>query len=227
MGIVTIGVPQEITIELAKASGAVNFIETGTYNGGTTKWASNHFESVYTVERAKNLYDEYNQELSEIKGIAPYLGDSRAVLPEIMKQVGDQPSVFWLDGHWSGGETAGEEDECPLLGELACLANRFDDIILIDDARLFLCAPPSPHDPSQWPGISDVISALPESGERHFVQVIEDVVFIVPKVEAIKNCLVAYAQKRSNVLWAEFVKNQGASKTFGSRIKRILRKIKA
>ncbi len=225
MGIVTIGIPQEITIELAKAGSAVAFIETGTYNGGTTKWASNHFDSVYTVERAKNLYDKYNQELSKIKGITPYLGDSRAVLPEILNKVGDQASVFWLDGHWSGGETAGEEDECPLLGELACLANRFDDIILIDDARLFLSVPPSPHDPSQWPGISDIIAALPESGKRHFVQVIDDVIFIVPKVDVIKNCLVAYAQKRANVLWEEFVKNQGGSRTLGNRLKKALKKI--
>ncbi len=225
MGIVTIGIPQEITIELAKASGAVAFIETGTYNGGTTKWASNYFDSVYTVERAENLYDKYNQELSEIKGITPYLGDSRAVLPEILNKVGDQASVFWLDGHWSGGETAGEEDECPLLGELACLANRFDDMILIDDARLFLSVPPSPHDPSQWPSLPDIIAALPESGKRHFVQVIDDVIFIVPKVDVIKNCLVAYAQKRANVLWEEFVKTQGCSRTLGHRLKKALKKI--
>lgn len=52
--------------------------------------------------------------------------------------------VFWLDGHWSGGFTAGEADECPLLGELNSLCARTHDIVLIDDARFLNAAPSTP-----------------------------------------------------------------------------------
>jgi hypothetical protein len=197
MGIVTMGIPQDITIELARLNGSATFVETGTYTGGTTRWASSHFESVHTIERAESLYNKHGPALSQLSGVTPHLGDSRRILPEILRALGDRTAVFWLDGHWSGGETAGAQDECPLLDELACLSSRSEDIILIDDARLFLCAPPAPHDPAQWPTLVEIVTALPASGRSHFVQVVDDVIFAVPRRDALQNCLVEYAQRRS------------------------------
>jgi hypothetical protein len=211
MGIVTMGIPQEITIELARINGSTTFVETGTYTGGTTRWASQHFDSVHTIERAENLYKKYGVPLSQLRGVTPHLGDSRRILPEILEALGDRTAVFWLDGHWSGGETAGEHDECPLLDELGCLSDRSADIILIDDARLFLCAPPLPHDPAQWPTIVEIVQALPASGRGHFVQVVDDVIFAVPKRDALTNCLVDYAQGRSNQFWQALAQVQKGS----------------
>ena len=208
MGIVTLGIPQQIVIDLARLGGATVFVETGTYYGSTTRWASNHFESVHTIERAENLYNLYSDELAKFKGVTPYFGDSRDILPQIVNAIGEQRAIYWLDGHWSGGDTAGEHDECPLLDELACLSSRTEDIILIDDARLFLCAPPLPHKPSQWPTIADIINALPTSARKPFVQIIDDVIFVVPNEDHLRNYLVEYAQGRSSDFWNEFVKLQ-------------------
>ena len=58
MGIVTTGIPQEIVIELARLNESTIFVETGTYYGETTRWASNYFEIVHTIERSQNLYDQ-------------------------------------------------------------------------------------------------------------------------------------------------------------------------
>jgi hypothetical protein len=207
MGIVNMGVPQEITIELARLNKSTVFVETGTFRGGTTKWASKHFKSVHTIEQAESLYNLHSQELSQIQGVTPYLGDSRIILPKILQEVGDQRLVLWLDGHWSGGETAGQDDPCPLLGELACLAGRQHDIILIDDARLFLSAPPSPQKPGKWPTIVDVISVLQASGTP-FVQIVDDVIIVVPNEDVLKNCLVEHAQTQSNLFWGKFKKRQ-------------------
>jgi hypothetical protein len=218
MGI--IGFPQEITIELAKLNNSKVFIETGTLHGGTTRWAANHFDSVHTIERAENLYDLHSSELAQIPAVTPHLGDSRQILPHILAQMGQQRCVFWLDGHWSGGETAGAEDECPLLDELACLSGRQDDIILIDDARLFLCVPPQPHNPAQWPTIAEIISALPVSTQAPFVQVVDDVIFIIPSHERLKQCLVNYAQTRANLFWTQFGQAQMEQASFGNRLKR-------
>lgn len=224
MGIVTSGIPKEIVIELARLNDAKIFVETGTFGGGTTRWAANHFKIVHTIERAENLYNLYSNELAQIKGINPHLGDSRNILPQIIKNIDNQKVVFWLDGHWSGGETAGENDECPLLDELACLSNRTEDIILIDDARLFLCAPPLPHNASQWPTISDIVEALSTSDNKPFIQIIDDVIFIIPNKDTLKKHLVSYAQTRSNSFWKEFRNlQQQASKK--KSVKNLLSKI--
>ena len=65
-----------------------------------------------------------------------YLGDSKKILPELLKSI-DEPVTIFLDAHFSGGTTALGEEEVPLLFELEILKNRkYDDIIIIDDCRL-------------------------------------------------------------------------------------------
>jgi FkbM family methyltransferase len=100
------------------------------------------------------------------------LGDSRDILPQLDLS---EPTVFWLDGHWSAGDTAGEGDECPLLDELATIGPQH--AILIDDARLFIEPPPPPHDPEQWPTLEQVIDAL----DDREVAIRDDVVIALPR----------------------------------------------
>lgn len=51
----------------------------------------------------------------------------------------DQPALFWLDGHYSGGETAQGEKDTPIYEELDRIldAPDRDHVIIIDDARCF------------------------------------------------------------------------------------------
>lgn len=225
MGLVTLGPPGEIVLELAKLNNTTVFVETGTFQGGTTRWASGHFNSVYTIEKSESIFALNNKELSKLKGVKPLLGDSRELLPKILTEIGNRKTVFWLDGHWSGGETAGKDDECPLLGELKCLLNRKEDIILIDDARLFLSAPPLPHKPSEWPTIKEVIIALSSSGNRPFIQIIDDIIFAIPDKEPLKNTLVKYTQARSIPFWSN-LGNFNPKNLGKDDLKTILKKIK-
>lgn len=226
MGIVTREIPKEIVIELARVNMSTIFVETGTFSGETGRWASKYFEVVHTIELSENLYNSNSNELTQIKQVKTHLGDSRDILPKIVKNIGNQKAVYWLDAHWSGGETDGESDECPLLDELACLSNRTEDIILIDDARLFLCAPPLPHNPSQWPTISDIVAVLLKSDKKPFTQILDDVIFIIPNEAALKHHLVSYAQRRSKYFWKEFLKLQ-QGKSFSKRsLKSIFAKIR-
>src|SRR5260221_11101017 len=103
MGLITHGIPSEITVELARLSDSPGFIETGTNAGQTTKWAAKHFKSVFTIERSEELFQRYSGELLALGNVEPLLGDSRKVLPDILAKLGGRPAVFWLDGHWSGG----------------------------------------------------------------------------------------------------------------------------
>jgi hypothetical protein len=199
------GIPKEIVIALAKINNSTVFVETGTFHGETTKWASDYFEAAHTIERAESLYRMHRDELAGIRGVTPHLGDSRTILPKILNVIGARRAIFWLDGHWSGGETSGANDECPLLDELACLADRTDDIILIDDARLFLSVPPSPHDPGHWPTILDISAVLVHSSRLPFVQVFDDVIFIVPDKPELQQLLTDYSRRRSSAFWEQFL----------------------
>jgi hypothetical protein len=201
VGLVNLGPPENIVLELAAQSKTEIFIETGTFRGRTTRWASKHFKSVFTIEKSESIFDLHNKELSAIKGVKALLGDSRNHLPEILKEIGNNRALFWLDGHYSGGETAGVDDECPLLDELKCLSGRENDIILIDDARLFLSVPPEPLTPSAWPTITEIIDAVYVNGKRPFIQAIDDVIFIIPEDEQLKKVMTAYSRKRAIPFW--------------------------
>jgi hypothetical protein len=93
----------------------------------------------------------------------------------------DVPSLYFLDGHWSGGSTEGVGDECPVLGELQAIgAGHPDDCFVVDDARLFTSAPPPPHDPAQWPTVAELFDALRVLRPQHVVTVLDDQVIAVP-----------------------------------------------
>ena len=207
MGMVRFGIPEKITLELRDLSGATVFIETGTYQGDTARWAANHFDRVITIERSKSLFDEYSEGLANLHNVSALCGDSRQLLPSILEEIGEEKALFWLDSHWFGGETAGQDDQCPLLGELACLKGRRGDVLLVDDARLFLAAPPMPHDVAQWPDIGQVIRALPNEGKELCVQVADDVIFVTPDIPPINTQLLAYTKRRNNLFWQEYTRS--------------------
>jgi hypothetical protein len=197
MGMIQLGAPFEIILELAKISKATTFIETGTYHGSSSRWAAQHFKSVVTMELSPALYQQHHEELRALGNVEPLRGDSKILLPQVISRLGGAPAVFWLDGHWSSGETAGEEDECPLLGELEALVQRRGDIILIDDARLFLSTPPAPYRPDKWPTITEISRLLTHQAEQPFVQIIDDVIFVVPAHPELKKCLIDYGRLRA------------------------------
>lgn len=196
MGLVTTGIPRDIVVKLAVLAQANVFVETGTFRGDTARWAAEIFDSVHTIELSEQLYEAFHHDLDLIPNVHTHFGDSADVLPQLMSDLEGKRALHWLDGHWSCGETAGEDKECPLLEELESLIHRSQDLILVDDARLFLCAPPQPHDPSQWPTMTEIIGLFQGEHQR-FVQVINDVIFIIPQEEILVNGLIEYAQSQA------------------------------
>ena len=225
MGIVAPGFPASIVLELTRIHPIGFFVETGTFKGETTLWAATHFDHVHTIELSPALFERNTQTFSRVSNITPHLGDSRSKLPVVLDTMGEQPGLFWLDGHWSSGVTAGAEDECPLLDELALLAHRSEDLILIDDARFFLGAPPAPHDPACWPTLADIVHALPRQGGESFVQIIDDVIFVVPRKLALIEALIGYARQRPRA-WQATPQN-GLLKKPDSLGRRVGRKVRS
>ena len=114
------------------------FIETGTLYGQTIKSLSPYFEKLYTIEVYEPNYELSKNNLKDIKNVEQFLGNSIKILPEICRDI-NQPTIFFLDGHWSSGHTGFDGVHVPLYDELREIVQtmKHDCLIIIDDARLF------------------------------------------------------------------------------------------
>lgn len=115
------------------------FIETGTYRGDGVKMALNGgFEEVRTVELSETYYDMVVKLFKDNPNVKIWHGDSSQLLGEMIADI-DEPATFWLDGHYSGGDTASGEFTSPILQELDHISKHpiKTHTIMIDDVRDF------------------------------------------------------------------------------------------
>lgn len=111
------------------------FVETGTYYGDNALKASEHFKHVYTIEAAFEIFEKAKQNCSKASNVTLVHGESDKILEDLLKELNTNRIVFWLDAHYSGGNT--HECSCPLLREIQIINDTCgtDCIIIIDDAR--------------------------------------------------------------------------------------------
>ena len=177
MGLINFGVPEE-GIEFLKHIMKLDvFVEGGTYKGGTAKSMGEKFKKIFTIEKSNIMFEIAKENLKDTNNITLLKGDTREHLDSIIRN--NENILFWLDAHWSGGDTYGEEDECPLIEELNIIFKYNKNyVILIDDARLFLAPPPYPHNFNNWQSLTDIMKAIPESWE---LIEFKDVIYLFPK----------------------------------------------
>jgi hypothetical protein len=114
------------------------FIETGTHIGNTTQLAASlGFRTVYTIELSEQFYRAAQKKFASNHHVHCILGDSTEQLMRLLPGI-DEPVLFWLDGHWSMGDTARGDKAVPIYEELAAIADHHvkNHTILIDDLRL-------------------------------------------------------------------------------------------
>jgi len=122
--------------ELSQLPPTQHYIETGTYRGDGVKLVLGHYAHIYTIELSEHWAQYNQQQFVDRPEVHVLSGDSKQVLPELLKSIAD-PVTIYLDAHYSGGTTAFGEEETPLLAELDLLLTRSQpDIIIIDDCRL-------------------------------------------------------------------------------------------
>ena len=179
MGGITFSIPRQLICSIQEHFRYRNFIETGTYKGATSIWASSLFEEVFTIEVNPELSSQAVMNANGQSNIRFIHGDSSTEL-KIVSESLQGTSMYWLDGHWCGGVEK-LTDECPLMDELNAIKINEQDIILIDDARFFMGIVPAPHNPEEWPRIDEVIRVLKLKYPNHQVIIEYDIIMCLPQ----------------------------------------------
>ena len=165
---------------LAKEN-TIFFVETGTHMGETAEWAAKLFHEVQTIEPSESYHKIAKTKLNCFPNVKCILGESSEKILECIG-TNDGLWVYWLDGEFSFGDTAGESMEFHLIAELHALIKcKNPPIILIDDARFLLDPPPLPHRKEDYPDFEKVLHLLKTIDASFYITLSEDVLIAVPE----------------------------------------------
>ncbi len=194
MGAIHFSLDLNLVQALKRTLPLATFVETGTFRGDTSAAVSPHFEKVYTVELAEELFNNAKARFANVSHVKAIHGSSPEILTSLSSELANKSVLYWLDAHWCGGPTDGRAYECPLIAEIAAIGSLNEQsVVLIDDARLFLAPPPAPHVVESWPMVADVMQALAGLSDKHRLWIINDVFVFAPDSAAAD--VVTYGRK--------------------------------
>lgn len=124
-------------IKYASLYSLTQFVETGTYLGDTSLLMSKRKMSCKSIEISSHLADRARQRFENVSHVEIYEGDSATLLPQIWSFV-NEPTLVWLDGHFSGGITSSGLEQSPLVAELSTILSSSiasECVIAIDDLQ--------------------------------------------------------------------------------------------
>ncbi len=150
-------------------------VETGTLYGDMVEAMKEVFEHIYSIELDELLYEEAKKRFKAAEHIELICGDSGVEIINLMNKI-DEPALFWLDAHYSGGVTAKGENDTPIYKELTTIFNAPDrgHVIIIDDARSF------GSDPG-YPNMDELIDFVNSKRSNLEIAVQDDSIRITPK----------------------------------------------
>ncbi len=149
------------------------FIETGTFLGDTLEYIAREKVDCISIELSEELHSKAKERFSRYPNVTLIQGDSTKVLPEILEKL-DRPALFWLDGHYSGGNTAKGLKDSPISEELEAIHNHrvLGHVILIDDARCF-------NGDDDYPHLDELLDEIRQKG-IYSAEVSTDIIRLVP-----------------------------------------------
>jgi hypothetical protein len=156
---------REWVARLARTFGLRAFVETGTYLGHSLENVCGLFERAVSIELSPQLHAAAQRKFADRPNVTLLQGDSAQRIVEAATLCAGLPTLYWLDAHWSAGNTARGDENTPILAELALIADRVgaDDVVLIDDMRNFVTVPEgfAHHDALLgYPLIDEVLQVL-------------------------------------------------------------------
>jgi len=167
-------VKRSILISEAKRIKADTFVETGTFLGDTSEILSKVCNAVHTIEIEPNLTKKAKKRFEKRTNIHVWGGDSALILPKVMLHLNSGNVLFWLDGHYSGGITGGQEKQNPIWNEIKAISESKESSnfsIFIDDANSF------GSDPS-FPKIHDLMKFVKKRFPNHEIYVENNIIKI-------------------------------------------------
>ena len=158
------------------------FVETGTFEGDTIELVMPYFETIHSIELSEEYYRKVVERFRASSKVHLHHGHSADVLRKMKSELAGTSILYWLDAHWCvADKTAGGASQCPLLEELDAIGDlNPQSLILIDDARLFLCPPPYPHEIDHWPRFQSVFQKLSSLSSEHEIVVANDLIIFFP-----------------------------------------------
>lgn len=131
-------VKEELIRDYAKTFKTNVLIETGTYLGDMVQAMKKSFARIVSFELDEKLAAQAQERFTNDKHVEIVQGDSGKLLGDYLKTI-NEPCLFWLDGHYSGGITAKGNLETPIKNELQSILSHpvAGHVVLIDDARCF------------------------------------------------------------------------------------------
>ncbi len=169
-------VKQMAVKEYARRFGTRVFIETGTFLGEMIDAVHPLFSRVYSIELADRFFREARHYFRGLPHVTIVHGDSGSRLPELLSSV-NEPALFWLDGHYSGGDTAHGAQPTPIVAELRAILGHFvkSHVVLIDDARCFTGS-------GGYPTLRDVYDLVRPEERGLRMELRDDIVRICPDI---------------------------------------------
>ena len=167
-------VKQRTLVAYAKRFELKILVETGTYYGDMIDAIKKVFDQIYSIELNPELYKKAKERFKEEEHIELIRGDSGTELRNVINRI-NQPALFWLDGHYSGGVTAKANKDTPICEELDHILNAKDlgHVLIIDDARCF------GSDPA-YPSIDELNDFIKSKRPRANIVVQDDSIRITP-----------------------------------------------
>ena len=165
---------QDVLRAYGRQYGLKTLVETGTLHGDTLFRLVDDFDRLYSIELSPELHAKARERFRRFPKISLIQGDSGVKIAEVVAQL-DAPALFWLDGHYSSGETAKAELETPILEELRTLfhLNPRPPVLLIDDARLF-------GTDQDYPSIPALREFVAEHGPGWKMEIADDIIRLTP-----------------------------------------------
>jgi hypothetical protein len=140
------------------------WVETGTYLGEMTRKLAQVGEMVYSIEPEPTLFANAQKYFQGSKNVEIINGLSEEVLPNLLPKLRGDIS-FWLDAHFSGGQTHRGPLDTPISKELdaisANLGTMTGVVVMVDDIRLFS---EKTHREGAYPTLNELVDWVRKHG---------------------------------------------------------------
>lgn len=145
-------------------------VETGTNFGEMVQAQKKNFKQIISIELGIDLFEKAQNRFRNEKNVTIIQGDSGKVLSQVLGDI-NEPAIFWLDAHYSSGVTAKGDLDCPILEELDAIldGNKFNHILLIDDARDFVGK-------NDYPTLDNLSKYIKAKNEQYKIEVKNDII---------------------------------------------------